>query len=368
MSVKPNALSIERLFVRGFRNLEALDLSPGAGVNVVYGDNGAGKSNLLEAIYYLGALRSFRGARAEDLIEVSQPHARLRARTGLEDAPRVLDISLTRGEARKVSVDGKKPRSMAQYYAEVPMVLFYPGQLDLAAGGAEGRRAFLDRILEQLSLSYGPSLSAYEKARASRNRLLKQDSPDRRAIAAFDALLAEHGAVVGRARARLLEVLGPRVERAFAAIMGEELPLAVRYVPRVEPSPDAIREALSRSLSKDLARGFTAEGPHGDDIALALRAVPARHHASQGQHRAMVLALKVAELEVMTKKLGRVPILLLDDVSSELDRGRNRRLFELLSGFGGQIFLTTTHPEFILLEGERRELHVVGGRVTPSAR
>ena len=130
----------------------------------------------------------------------------------------------------------------------------------------------------------------------------------------------------------------------------------------------AILEALRRSYEKDRARGFTAEGPHADDLALRVRDVVAKHHASQGQHRAIVLALKVAELDVLASRVGRVPILLLDDVSSELDRSRNRRLFELLGKLGGQVFLTTTHPEFILLEENRVDFHVEAGVVKRDAK
>jgi DNA replication and repair protein RecF len=123
-------------------------------------------------------------------------------------------------------------------------------------------------------------------------------------------------------------------------------------------------EALERAFDKDRARGFTADGPHGDDLELRLHQVGARHHGSQGQHRTIVLALKTAELELLSERTGRVPILLLDDVSSELDRSRNRRFFEVLSHAGGQVFLTTTHPEFILLEKDRVDFHVEDGRVT----
>ena len=153
--------------------------------------------------------------------------------------------------------------------------------------------------------------------------------------------------------------------QAFEDVIGLELPLDVRYAPRVEPSEENIAEALGRAWEKDRARGFTADGPHGDDLALVVReTVKARHHASQGQHRAMVLALKVAELDVISRLVGRIPILLLDDVSSELDRGRNRRLFQMLARLGGQVFLTTTHPEFILLDEHRTDFRVEGGVVT----
>ena len=127
------------------------------------------------------------------------------------------------------------------------------------------------------------------------------------------------------------------MERAFTEVFAGDTPLGVRYLPRVEPSEESIAEALERSYEKDRARGFTADGPHGDDLELRLHDVGARHHGSQGQHRTIVLALKTAELDLLTERTGRVPILLLDDVSSELDRSRNRRFFEVLSQVGGHL-------------------------------
>ena len=244
------------------------------------------------------------------------------------------------------------------------MVLFHPGDLVLASGSADKRRAFLDRMLEQVDPVYGSSLASYEKALRSRNRLLKDDRSDRRSVRAYDAILSKAGAVVGQARRRIIDDLAPRVVRAFSEVFAGDTPLAVRYLPRVEPTEDAIAEALERALSKDLARGFTADGPHGDDLELRLHEVGARHHGSQGQHRTIVLALKTAELDLLSDRTGRVPILLLDDVSSELDRSRNRRFFEVLSQAGGQVFLTTTHPEFILLDNDRVDFQVDSGRVT----
>ncbi len=377
MTRAANALRIERLAARRFRNLEDLDLAPGPGFNVLHGENGAGKSNVLEAIFYLGALRSFRGAKAADLVRIGDEDAVLKARVAGDGASRVLEVALSREKPRRAAIDGKRPRSTAAWLLSVPMVLFYPGQIELAAGAADGRRRFLDRVLEQMDAAYGVALASYERALRSRNRLLKDEGVDRRSITAFDELLAEHGAVVGQARARLVAELAPRVQRAFEEIVGAELPLEVAYRPRVEPTRSAIREALGRALPKDLARGFTADGPHADDLALSVSvrargaggatSIAARHHASQGQHRAMVLALTVAELDVMTARLGRVPLLLLDDVSSELDRSRNRRLFALLARLGGQVFLTTTHSEFILLEHDRTDLRVERGRVVASS-
>ena len=209
-------------------------------------------------------------------------------------------------------------------------------------------------------------LATYTKALRSRNRLLKQDPIDPRSVRSYDAILADAGAVIGRARASLVTSLAPRVAQAFHDVAGVELPLDVSYRPRVAPERETLLRTLEQAFEKDCARGFTADGPHADDLALTVRAIAAKHHASQGQQRAIVLALKVAELDELSARTGKVPVLLLDDVSSELDRGRNRRLFELLSRLGGQVFLSTTHPEFILLEEHRRDFHVARGVVTPS--
>jgi len=348
----------------GFRNLDTLEFEPRPHFNVIHGDNGAGKSNLLEAIYYLGALKSFRGARTDDLVALGHEQAFLDARITGGAAPHRLRIEIGRGRRRRLQLDSKRPRSNSAWHRAIQMVLFHPGDLVLAAGSPDKRRAFLDRILEQIDPVYGSTLASYEKALRSRNRLLKDERIDRASVRAYDAMLSRAGAVVGQARARLIADLAPRVVRAFTNVFAGDTPLEVRYLPRVEPTEESISSALHRAFEKDRARGFTADGPHGDDLELRLDQVGARHHGSQGQHRTIVLALKTAELDLLSERTGRVPILLLDDVSSELDRARNRRFFEVLSHAGGQVFLTTTHPEFILLEKDRVDFRVDAGRLT----
>ncbi len=354
--------------MRGFRNLESTVFEPGEHFNVIHGDNGAGKSNLLETIYYMSALGSFRGAKADDMIGMNAEEARIEAKLADEPLPHVLSVLIPRHGARKLQLDGKRPANAAKWFGTMPLVLFHPGHLELSAGPADGRRAFLDRALEQTDPAYARALANYQRALRSRNRLLKMKGVDTRAVTAYDEVLAENGSVVGQTRARFVSDIAPLCERAFEEVSQAQLPLKVTYAPRVAPSVETIRAALAVSLQKDLARGFTAEGPHGDDLALTVRdATRARHHASQGQHRAIVLALKVAELELLSRYTGRVPVLLLDDVSSELDRTRNKRFFSFLSHLGGQVFLTTTHPEFILLEGNRRDFHVEKGTVRRGA-
>ncbi|AKF11423.1 DNA replication/repair protein RecF [Sandaracinus amylolyticus] len=359
------ALRFEQLFARQWRNLAPLDLAPGARFNVISGDNGQGKSNLLEALCYLGSLQSFRGAPAEELVSRDADSAVIAAKVSGPPAPHTLKVRVHRGgKARELALDDKRPRSVATWLGVCPVVLFHPGDLELAQGGPDARRALLDAILSEMDPSYAATLATYGKALRSRNRLLREEMPDRRAITSFDPIVASAGAVLGRAREELVREIAPVTVRVAGEILGGEIPLEVRYVPRVPPSEEAILEALVRSLDKDLARGFTAEGPHADELALEVHARGAKHHASQGQQRTLVLALKVAELEVLAKRIGRVPPLLLDDVSSELDRTRNERFFALLAEMGGQVFLTTTHPELIRLAEGRVDWHVEAGRVT----
>ena len=175
------------------------------------------------------------------------------------------------------------------------------------------------------------------------------------------------GAIIGQARSRLVDDMSGLIIDAYHSISGGALPLTIAYEPRVEPDVDAIKRALSEAIHKDLARGFTADGPHADELRFDLADNRARRFASQGQHRAIVLALKVAELHELERRVGLVPILLLDDVSSELDRARNRALFDLLARLGGQVFLTTTHPEFILLDGDRRDFRVQAGVISEAS-
>jgi DNA replication and repair protein RecF len=354
---------VEQLSVSGFRNLESGQLSPGPRFNVLFGDNGAGKSNLLEALGYLAALRSFRDAKNEDMIGLEAQTAQLAARVAGAPLSRSYQVVLDRVRGRSVLVDRKRPATLGGYFASFPLVLFHPGQVELLLGPPEPRRRFLDRVLEQIDAGYARSVADYERALRSRNRLLKSARPDRLSISAYDATLAELGAQIGAARMALTEQLKPRVEAHFAEISERALPLDVSYAARAAPQVEGLRKLLHDHYEKDLARGFTGVGPHTDDLRVGVARTLAKHHASQGQHRAIVLALKVAELSVLSERAGRIPLLLLDDVSSELDRSRNRRFFQLLSRLGSQVFLTTTHREFILLEAERRDFRVEMGRI-----
>jgi DNA replication and repair protein RecF len=277
-------------------------------------------------------------------------------------------IALDRQEGRSVLVDGKKPRSLGAYYGLMPLVIFHPGDTELMSGSPETRRTFLDRVLEQVDPGYARSVDDYNKALRSRNRMLKATRVEPRSVRAYDPILADLGAKIGAARSALTIELKPLAEAHFAEITEHALPIALSYAARHQPDRATLERALHDHYEKDVLRGYTGVGPHGDDLRAGIEDTLAKHHASQGQHRALVLALKVAELSVLAQHKRQVPALLLDDVSSELDRSRNRRFFQLLGRLGGQVFLTTTHREFILLEHDRVDFQLERGQVIATSR
>jgi DNA replication and repair protein RecF len=356
---------IRRIATRGFRNLRELTLEPGAQLNVIYGDNGEGKSNVLEAIAVVAGLRSFRGASSADMVAHDDTHARIEASVQGSAIPHTLQVRWARQGGREVMLDGKRPRSHASYRASAPLVIFHPGDVTLVGGAPEQRRALLDDLLELLDPTYASVLAAYTKALRSRNRLLRDGRPSRSALSAYDTILAEAGAVIGQTRGRLTGDLAPRAQARFDDIVGGDGELSITYEPKVEPEPSMLREALSERLHDDLARGYTGAGPHADEVRITLGRGRARHHASQGEQRAIVLSLKLAEASILHERSGRLPMLLLDDVSSELDRARLGRLFDALSALGAQLFVTTTQPDLIPTAPDRIDYHVQQGVLTP---
>jgi DNA replication and repair protein RecF len=365
-ALSPHSVALTELALDNFRNLASLVLEPGPRFNVFFGDNGAGKSSLLEAIGYLASLRSFRSARKDDMIAREQRRASIRAQLGSTPLAHAFRIALDRDEGRSVLVDGKKPRSLGSYYGLMPLVIFHPGDTELMSGSPEARRGFLDRVLEQVDPGYARLVDDYGKALRSRNRMLKAPRVEPQSVRAYDPILAELGAKIGAARQALTVELKPLAEAHFAEITEHALPIVLSYAARHAPDRAQLERALRDHYDKDVQRGYTGVGPHGDDLRAGVEDTLAKHHASQGQHRALVLALKVAELSVLAQRKRQVPALLLDDVSSELDRSRNRRFFQLLGRLGGQVFLTTTHREFILLDHDRVDFQVDRGGVVRS--
>jgi DNA replication and repair protein RecF len=367
-------LLVRAIGLESYRNLAPLVLEPGPGFNVFAGDNGQGKTNLLEALYLIGTLRSFRTSRSEELIAHGAPQAELRARVEAGGLERHYEVVIG-PRKRELLLDGKTPRQLADYFGGFNVVLFAPEDLRVPRDAPAGRRRFLDRTVFTRQPSFLAEAQRYARVLRSRNALLKSERVDLAQLEVYDQQLAVAGARVVVRRREVLAELAPLLEQAFTAISGageRATPTAqVRIVgAQAEVPEDQLGEALlhasAASRGKDLARRTSSVGPHADDLEFLLAERPARAFASQGQLRALVLAWKIAEISMIRAANGEAPVLLLDDVSSELDRGKNQRLFDFLAGAECQCFITTTHAEHVLARENRKDYQVVEGRISPS--
>jgi len=347
------SLSVER-----FRNLRHLTLAPSAHATIAVGENGQGKTNLLEALYLLTTLKPLRAGRLAELITFGEDDAVVSGRFLLKGAEREVAVELEPG-GRTALVDGKRAASLEAYFGGVSVVAFTPDDLQVVKGGPDGRRAFLDRSVFNRFPAFLQESREYQRALKSRNRLLKERAPMSH-LSAWDATLARAGARLWVRRRALVGEVAPRAKAAFSRIGRTESGASFSYRPGPlqtmgvdfdDAEESALAEALlallDRRLHRDAERGFTSVGPHADDLSLELGEHSARQYASQGQARALVLAWKVAEIENLEASNGFLPLLLLDDVSSELDRERNAFLMGYLADSGAQTFLTTTDASLV---------------------
>jgi DNA replication and repair protein RecF len=360
-------LVLERLVVAHVRNLTELALEPAPRLNVVCGDNGHGKTSLLEALYLAATSRSFRTASLRELVQHGQETASARAVFREESAgvPLSREQSVgVRGGRRTVRLDGEEPPTLAYFATRSPVVVFDSKQLALSTGPASERRTLLDRVVLFVDPGMAGHRARYRRALRERQRVLADRGAARSAeLDAYEQLLAEHGAALTRARRHASGLLGDAMEAAFARIAAPGLRVRIGYEAAGSDDPAEARERLAAGRGDDARRRRAAFGPHGDDLALELDGHPARAVASQGQHRALTLALKSAELACIAAARGLQPILLLDDVSSELDAERTAALLDFLATTSSQLFLTTTRPALIDrdLGPERRDFVMKDG-------
>jgi len=334
--------------VQDFRNITRARLEPSPRATILVGDNGQGKTNLLEAVYFACTLKPLRAARLAELVRFGAASASVTADAQGPGGVRQIAVQVAPG-ARTAFLDGKPQDRLDDYFEGLAAVCFSPDDLLLVKGGPEGRRRFLDRA----AFNRWPAVLAeardYLRALRSRNAALRSAAGE--VEVSFRGPLVRTGARLLRRRRGLLAEIAPRLEKAFAEISGLGSPAAslgyrVAGGMKLKGSEEEIAAELGGAIAaravRDSEKGYTSVGPHMDDLVLQLDEHDARQFASQGQQRALVLALKVAEIENLRALLGRPPLLLLDDVSSELDPQNNRFLLEYLGRLPGQALLTTT--------------------------
>lgn len=341
---------IEELKLKDFRNYESLTLRPHPGVNILFGQNGSGKTNLLEAIHYCALGRSHRTSIDREVVRKGTAMGACGIQLIKSGIHYDVAVKLTPGESRKkqIFLDRKRAGRISDMMGKLQCVIFSPEDLMLVKEGPSLRRRFLDMMLSQLSTAYFIALQQYSKALEQRNALLREGKKSGRCDAAMldifeDAMAVPCETLISLRRKMLAKVEACAAEK-YASISGRDYEqFHMKYVCCIQGEKEIagqIREGLKQARHEDTFRGTTSFGVHREDISLTLSGREMKLFASQGQIRTAALSMKLAQLEVFRQETGEAPVLLLDDVMSELDMTRRTRLLEEISGV--QTFITCT--------------------------
>lgn len=369
---------LEALKLREFRNLRHVQIKPHHRFNIFTGKNGQGKSNLLEAIYLLSAVKSYRSqATNRNLINHSCDQAVLEALIERGGHERQVTIEINE-RGKKIALNQVGLKNIADFFGTLNVVIFGPEDIGILKGSPSARRQFIDRAIFNAHPAYATEAAHFEEILKNRNALLKELPIDPALLSVYDDQLVEWGAQILRRRLDFLANFQPFLQEIFRAIFDQSLLAALTYEPswtqdrfNMEEAlrkegylEELLRSALRQTSQEERQRGFTLIGPHRDDLLATINGQEVRAFASQGQTRAFVLAMKISEIVYLEERYHFAPILLLDDVSSELDRERNRFLFDFLKSRGeGQVFITTTHRDHILLDEQLKLFTVDAGQI-----
>lgn len=334
-------MKVVRIKLVNYRNYEALELLPNERLSVLLGENAQGKTNALEAVYLCAAGRSHRTVHDAELVRFGAEAAYVRLDLVRANINRRVEVRLPKAARKQVRIDGAPVARIGDLMGCVNAVLFSPDELSLIKDGPGVRRRFLDILLCQTGGAYFYSLASYQKALSQRNALLKEifaGRADEAQLDVWDEQLAYHSAPLHAARSDAMELIAGFAARSHAAISSERERLEVAYRPDL--SGRALLNVLQKNRREDIRRGATGRGPHRDDFVISLDGAELRVFGSQGQQRTAALSLKLAELACMESRTGEKPVLLLDDVLSELDETRQRLLMEAVAPY--QTILTCT--------------------------
>lgn len=365
-------MHIEKLRIEQFRNLSELTIDCHPSINILWGKNGQGKSNLLESISCLSYGKSFRVSSDKPLLQFTKPVFYLKA-NGIKRSGDFRVEMAYDGQKKKVKVNGLEKKRLIDFIGNLLTVTFSPDDLALVKGGKTERRRFLDTMLCQISNRYAINLTTYSKILEQRNRLLR-DKPSyvRDTLGSWDLQFAQHAADLWIERQKAILRLEEMSTEFFKDIAGEDMMLSIDFQPSIgehfidlyedwskEDLVQKLLLTLSDNRNQELARGHTLFGPHRDDFPILLNDMDVRSYASQGQQRLISLSLKMAELHFIEEVTDESPILLLDDIFSELDESKVEKLLHFLHLKERQVFITTT--ERISLPYDHRSFNVSDG-------
>lgn len=346
---------LELLKLRNFRNCENISISFSKRINVITGGNAQGKTNILEGIYFLSVARSHRTNQDDELIQHGKTWFYIKGEVSSSGSATTIEIINSKDNGKKLKIDGKVQDKVSNILGRVNVVIFSPEDMLLINGAGVERRRFIDMLIARADRSYLHLLQDYRKALKQRNSLLKKIGQGSGAsilsLEPWDELITQSGSEIMLRRSSYVKELSEVTASVHKKLVGYEEDVGIEYSKAIETGDDLqeLKERYSRELTKllrrDIARGSTSFGPHHEDLMLKINNMDARRYGSRGQQRTLALALKIASLEIFNAKTGRYPIMLLDDLTSELDRKRIRCLVDMLSGMQIQIFITVVNSD-----------------------
>lgn len=360
---------IKEIELHDFRNYKTLFAAFDPGVNIFHGKNAQGKTNLLESIYITSMGKSFRTSKDKDLIRFGADFFRVKVKAYKEDDI-FIELAVNKQGKKGIKIDGIKANKLSQLFENIYIVIFSPEDLRIVKDEPEKRRKFIDRELCQIKPSYYNSLNQYKKALAQRNAYLKETHVDSDVLDIWDSQLAEHGSKVILQREIFIKKLEVISRGIHEGITNKKESMNVSYEPSIKPCPDlysVFYEELRANRERDLKNKTTGKGPHKDDLRLQISGIDIRSFGSQGQQRTAALSLKLSEIKLIQEETGESPILLLDDVLSELDQERQNYLINSLEDT--QIFITATEisPELERSLSHIRYFKIKNGTVTKTS-
>ncbi len=359
---------LRSITLKNFRNYRTETFTFHERFNLISGENAQGKTNLIEAIQLLCTLRPFKQVKMEELINLGETEGRIKGEIESDSGLNEVHIILTKG-GKTVKLNGKVIYDISNFLGRFQVVTFLPSDIKLIKGAPQDRRGYLDAFICNLRSEHLRDLKVYFRALTQRNAsLLKGGTRD--ALDVWDEKIAELGGKIIKRRISLIQRLGPELEKNYRFISGLKSDIKVHYKSSFKLGgnfEEELREELKSRFLQDKKRGATSVGPHRDLPGFTIDGKDASAFASQGEVKTVALALKASEIELIKTILGRTPVLLLDDITSELDEKRKGFLFQLLEEFPGQIFATTTNPREVLHKGYKKIFYIKSGKARPIA-
>ncbi len=355
---------VESIRLEHFRNYQFLELIFDPGTNIFYGDNAQGKTNILESVYLCGTTKSHKGSKDRELIQFDEEESHIRMTLKKEGSPVKIDMHLRKNKTKGIAVNGVPIRKASELLGIANFVFFSPEDLNIIKNGPSERRRFLDMELCQLSKVYLQYLSGYNKVVNQRNKLLKEISfrPDYLdMLDVWDLQMVQYGKKIIEERRRFVQRLNEIIYEIHQKLTGKKETLLVSYEENI--SSEELEDALRKNRDRDIRMKMSLTGPHRDDICFKIKNIDIRKFGSQGQQRTAALSLKLSEIELVKQETGDTPILLLDDVLSELDSSRQRYLLDSIKNI--QTLITCTGlDDFVENQFQiNKVFHVIDGNV-----